>query len=365
MTDTSHPTVFVGIAAYNDPFLLLTIDQCLANARRPQNLRFGICWQFDPEEPVSVDRFRKDKRFRFLDYPIEESQGGSWARNLVQELWEGETYSLQIDSHMVFAPGWDESLIRMMRKFPADRPLISTIVPLFRLDNRRQIHLRNDPGIRAMRMIDWSEKQGWAPWFDWGERGTGRINRNRFLSGQFVFTLGEWTDEVRQDPDHYYWGEEFALALRSFTHGYDFFLPDEIVAWHMLHTNGPPRRHWENGQEVVNVKNKIAFSRLHQLAYSKEGEDLIDLGRYGLGDRRSRGEFETFTGMDLANKVAHPDVYEGRCPDPVTIKHASDWSECVTLEDYLRQKTQEMSTKGPLPEQPISSSHQDNAPVAS
>ena len=40
---------FVSIAAYRDPDLLPTIADCLAKARHPDRLRFGICWQYGPE----------------------------------------------------------------------------------------------------------------------------------------------------------------------------------------------------------------------------------------------------------------------------------------------------------------------------
>lgn len=334
--DSTQPTIFIAIAAYSDPILPQTLDNCLAMARHPQNLRFGICWQYDENESIDLRRFKADKRFRFAEYPVRESEGGSWARSIAQTYWDGETYSMQVDSHMVFAPGWDSSLIQMMRTLPADQPLITMIAPLFEIDAQRQIHRWTDKGIRATRLIDWKSAQDWAPWFDWGLPIERANSRNRFLSGQFVFTLGAWTEDVRQDPEHYYWGEEFALSLRSYTHGYDFFLPNEMVVWHMLHTTAPPRRHWEHGQDVVAGKNLVAFERLRKLAYSDDPADQEALGRFALGNRRSRGEYERFAGMDLHNKVAHPDVFSGRCPDPVTIRSDADWKASMTLETYSK-----------------------------
>lgn len=336
--NNSQPTIFVAIAAYSDPELPKTLDNCLAMARHPQNLRFGICWQYDDNEPVDLSRFKADDRFRFADHPVQKSEGGSWARCIAQTFWDGEPYSMQIDSHMVFAPGWDTSLIRMMRTLPADRPLITMIAPLFQTDEQKQIQRWTDEGIRTTRLIGWQSNQGWAPWFDWGMPIEHGQSRNRFLSGQFVFTLGAWTAEVRQDPEHYYWGEEFALSLRSFTHGYDFFLPDEMIIWHMLHTKAPPRRHWEHGKAVIANKNVTAFDRLRKLAYSDDADDQKSLGRYGLGDRRTRAQFERFAGMDLDKKLAHPNVYSGRSPDPVTIKADADWTQCITLEAYSKAR---------------------------
>jgi hypothetical protein len=160
------------------------------------------------------------------------------------------------------------------------------------------------------------------------------------LSGQFVFTLGSWTDNVRQDPQHYYWGEEFALTVRSYTHGYDLFLPDEIVVYHMLHRHAPPKRHWEHGQDVIDRKNKVAYERLRRLVYADNLEEQKSLGRYGLGGRRSLSAFERFAGMDLKSKRAHPDVFLGRTPDPVTIKRKADWAKCVTIKEFRTTATE-------------------------
>ena len=95
-----------------------------------------------------------------------------------------------------------------------------------------------------------------------------------------------------------------------------------------------PRRHWEHGSDVVSAKNRVAFDRLRRLAFSDDPSEREALGRYGLGSRRTLAEYERFAGIDLANKRAHPDVYAGRSPDPVTIKSDADWADCITYEGY-------------------------------
>lgn len=334
--NNSQPKIFVSVASYCDPALPRTLDECLATARYPENLTFGLCWQYDPHQGLDLGRFKSDNRFRFSEYPYQESQGGSWARSITQQFWDDEPFMLQIDSHMAFEPGWDTSLVRMMRTLPSDKPLITINAPLFRIDAEDRIRKNRDVGIRTSKLSRWDEGFGWTTWFDWGERITQSPGRTRFLSCGLVFTLGSWTDEVRLDPEHYYWGEEFALSIRSYTHGYDMFLPDEIVAWHMEHPDAPPRRHWEHGEDVVQAKNCVAFERLRKLAYSDDPDDQKSLGRYGLGGKRGRGEYERYAGLDLRNKRAHPDAYSGRCPDPVTIKTAADWAACMTFETYSK-----------------------------
>jgi hypothetical protein len=325
----SSSSIFVAIAAYTDPELPRTLRDALEQARWPDRLRFGICWQADPLRPVCLDDYRADARFRFLDRTIHESAGGPWARNLAQTLWRGEPYTLQVDSHMKFEPEWDWKLVEMLEALPSDKPLLSMNAPLFWFDADGTLQRRFDMGVPTTRVRNWDAAGGWAPWFDFGPPNQQSPGRTRFVNGNFAFTRGQWNVEVPQDPDHYYWGEEFSLSVRSFTWGYDLFLPSEVVAWHLMHVVAP-RRHWEKGDDVVQQRNAIAFERLRRLVYSDEG---YTLGPYGLGPLRTLRDYETYSGFDLRRKRAHPDVFSGANPDPVTIRCDADWRRCLTWEE--------------------------------
>ncbi len=329
--------IFVCIASYADPELPRTLRDCIDNARHPDDLRFGICWQADPEAKVELDAFRVDPRFRFADYTVAESQGGTWARSVAGALWEGEEFTLQIDSHMKFEPDWDTKLVSNMESVPSEKPLLTVDSPIFYYDAQGELHRDFAKGVPTSRVNSWNAGGGWAPWSVWGPPHQHFPARIRMITGNFVFTLGRWHEEVPQDPEHYYWGEEFNLTVRSFTHGYDLFVPHEILVWHMNHFDGGPRRHWEKGREVVDAKNAIAFERLRRLLYSDDEGEMQSLGRYGLGPARTRRDYEVFAGFDFANKRAHPDVFTGRPPDPVTIRTPLDWRRCITIEEAFRR----------------------------
>lgn len=329
---TTERSVFVAIASYTDPELPRTLRDALEMARAPDRLRFGICWQADPAQPIDLGAFRGDRRFRFVDATIRESRGGPWARNRAQSLWRGEPYTLQVDSHMKFEREWDAKLIDMLESMPAAKPLISMNSPLFHYDEAGVLQRRHDMGVPTTVVRDWSPP-GWSPWFDFGPPNTQKAGRNRFVSGNFVFTRGQWNVEVPQDPDHYYWGEEFNVTVRSFTWGYDFFLPTEVVVWHMDHRQGPPRRHWEHGDDVVRARNAVAQERLRRLLFADNADSLLP---YGLGHARSLREYELYAGLDLARRRAHPDVFTGANPDPVTIRSPADWDRCLAWEEAKR-----------------------------
>jgi hypothetical protein len=52
---------------------------------------------------------------------------------------------------------------------------------------------------------------------------------------------------------------------------------------------------------------------------------------------RTLRDYEIYAGFDLRRKRAHPDVFTGANPHPVTIHHDDDWIRCVTWEEARRR----------------------------
>ncbi len=101
--------IFVQLASYRDPELLPTISDMLEKADNPEQFVFGICWQYGPEENPNI--FDGRKEYRVTKIPFEKSEGLGWARNVTNSLYEGEKYTLQLDSHHRFAEHWDTMLL--------------------------------------------------------------------------------------------------------------------------------------------------------------------------------------------------------------------------------------------------------------
>lgn len=314
-------TIFIAIASYCEPELVDTINSCLQNARAPQNLRFGICHQFDNNDPKtsenSLDVFSQDRRIRYVAYPFEQSRGGCWARNIAQQLYDGETYTLQIDSHTRMIESWDTILIRMLRELPGEKPLITEFPPLYFVEDgiERYDHIEDFSMVNTYLAERWVD-DGWL-------QHTQTLipennvfpRRTRLLSGAFVFTLGKWNTEVMQDPQHFYTGEEFALALRSYTSGYDLFDPGQIVAWHRCHPE-PNRKYCDdNSDEATAQRHRTGIHRLQLLL---DGDPDGDLGEFSLGDTRSLEDYRQYAGIDCLNKTVDEDAKIGVRPgDPV------------------------------------------------
>ncbi|MEO0367317.1 MAG: GlcNAc-transferase family protein [Pseudomonadota bacterium] len=310
-------TIFIAIAAYCEPELIDTIESCLSKARHPENLRFGLCHQYDESNELTsracLDRYAQDLRFKYVRYPYEESQGGCWARNLAQQLYDGETYTLQIDAHTQMIESWDTLLIEMLESMPSAKPLVTQFPPLYSINDglKHFYHIEDLQQVNVGIAKEWAEDghllhtQVLKPEFNQYPR------YGRLLSGAFVFTTGEWNHVVRQDPEHFYTGEEFALALRSYTHGYDLFDPNQIVCWHRLHPHAN-RKFWDDNESDVSVEKH--YAALLRLKLLTDGDPDKELGDFGLGEVRTLADYTEHTGIDCKLKEISADAQEGRPP---------------------------------------------------
>ena len=300
-------TIFIALASYCEPELVDTINSCLEKARNPENLRFGICHQFDNSDPLidenCLDQFSQDKRFRYVVYDHKDSEGGCWARNIAQQLYLDENYTLQIDTHTQMVESWDTILIEMMDSLPSQKPLITQFPPLYTIDdgNYDFHHIDDLSQVNSGVAVEWHQ-DGWLHHTQKliPENNTHFPRQTRFLSGAFVFTLGQWVKDVMQDDKHFYTGEEYALALRSYTHGYDLFDPNQIVAWHRGHPQAN-RKYWNDDAHKDSAeKHNIGVRRLRLLT---DGDPDNELGQFGLGKERTLDDYYQFSGIDCINKT--------------------------------------------------------------
>ena len=296
----SAKTIFIQIASYRDPELIPTLKDCIANAKYPENLRFGICWQHGPEE--SLDEYINDSRFKIIDIPYMESKGACWARHLIQQKYDGEMYTMQLDSHHRFIRNWDEECISMLEGLQKDgfkKPLLTGYISSY--------NPKNDPAERVD--VPWKMNfdrfipEG-AVFFlpasidDYKERT--KPLRARFYSAHFAFTLGQFCKEVPHDPDYYFHGEEISIAVRAFTNGYDLFHPHKIIAWHEYTRAGRTKqwddvKDWGKHNDQCHAKNRKLFGM--------DGEErATDFGVYGFGTERTLEDYEKYAGMSFKSR---------------------------------------------------------------
>lgn len=298
-------TIFVSIASYRDPDCINTVKNLLENAAYPERVTLGICWQFVPkEEPALLQLFEHQDKLRQISLPVRYSRGPCLARHLAQQLWMQEDYYFQIDSHMRFVSGWDEKLIRLLQQCPSPRPVISTyplpFTPPEDLSADALVQIRpryfDDYGILHQHSALLQLTDSSMP-----------PQKTFFISAGMLFTYGKIVRDVPYDPHIYFAGEEITLALRLWTHGWDIFNPNAVIAYHNYQLKTRRRRHWEDQADWTEL-NRVSFNRIRFLTGQEAmpGEDCLkDINKYGLGDERSLEEFQTSSGLDFLAHTWH------------------------------------------------------------
>ena len=298
-------TIFVQIASYRDPQLIPTIEDMLSNAKNPNNLRIAISWQHSPEDEWdNLDEYMGDDRFKILDIPYEDSQGACWARNLLQQLYDGETYTLQIDSHTRFIKNWDYELkkeLKRLQKKGINKPLLTSYAPSFEPDNDPDMRIQKPWRMDFDRFSPDGNVHFLPATIDDADERTEPIPA-RFYSAHFAFTLGEFAEKVQHDPQYYFHGEEISIAVRAFTHGYDLLHPHRIFLWH-YYTRKGLKKHWDD-HTTWGTNNDNSHKRNRKLL-GVDGEvyDPEEFGPWGLGTERTIDEYERYSGIKFSRRA--------------------------------------------------------------
>jgi hypothetical protein len=296
-------SIFVAIAAYRDPRLWRTVHDCLAKAADPSALRFGVVEQSDgPSQP---DRGLV-KHLRYVHVHHNFSRGVCWARAIVFGLYEDEDFLLQIDSHMVFAPNWDRTLIAWLEALsrPEPRSVISTYPFGFtEVDGQAVVNASLGEVLVLRPRMD-SDFNGSSPELLFegiGVKSPHPIIGCHIAAG-CVFTRGAFVDAVPYDARLYFHGEEQNLAIRAWTQGWNLFHIPDLPIFHLYKRPSAENAvHWNAADDAA---RDFRFADLKAQSEKRLRELLVlrrDLGRYGLGTVRSLSDFAAFSGIDYPN----------------------------------------------------------------
>jgi hypothetical protein len=317
--------IFVQIASYRDPELVPTVLDLINKAKYPKNLNICIAWQHGEEE--NIDEIKKLKNVTILDIKYKYSLGACWARSLQQQKYNGEKYTLCLDSHHRFSQDWDVKSIKMIKKLQKNgykKPLLTTYAPSF--------NPKNDPKERVN--IPWKMDfdrfipEGAIFFLPASIDNHSSLDAPipaRFLSAHLIFTLGKWNVEVPYDPNYYFHGEEINLAVRSFTHGYDLFHPNEIICWHE-YTRAGRVKQWDNDKQW-HLKNEKSHLRNRKLFGMDNEPQDIDFEKYGFGTERTLYDYEKYAGISFNKRSIQQYTLDRKNPPNPIVE---DWEKSLT-----------------------------------
>jgi hypothetical protein len=297
----NRPRIFVSIPSYRDRECQWTLRDMFERARHPERVFAGVCWQTVPDQDHDCFLLHPcPTQVRNIEFHALEAHGLGWARAKAQSLWQGEEYSLQIVSHTRFADDWDEQMLDLLSACDAPDPVL-TVYPLgYEPPDQRKgfdrPHVQMIGHFLPNGLLEFTAAP--VP----NEVVVKRPLPTAAVAGGFIFGSSRILRDVPSDPEIYFSGEEPNLAVRLWTAGFDLFSPHVVVIYH-YYLRKDSARHWNDAvsRETQEPQNHT-LRRLRLLcepnAFTEE--EVAELGRYGLGTRRSLAAYEAFAGVNFA-----------------------------------------------------------------
>jgi hypothetical protein len=293
--------IFISIASYRDPELEWTIKSAISNANNPDNLYFGVVHQGLDSE---IFNYEEIKNISVTKMHPKEARGAGYARAKAMELYSGQEYFLQVDSHTRFVPGWDSISIDQLNRAKNisgnSRIILSYFPAPFEPErNGGMFLIKNNTKIKpypTRQKLSLNKRKQWtAERFEFEDRLKENPELSQTVLGGFMFSDGSIVEEVPYDPEISFFGEEICFAMRSWTRGWDIYSPSKNIVYH-FYSRGGYSKIWKDR----NLRG-LSWKELEDISYKKQKRVLCgeETGVFASGSIRTLEEYEIFTSTNF------------------------------------------------------------------
>jgi hypothetical protein len=117
-------TIFIAMPALDDSELVPTVHDAFAKAKHPEKVFIGVALLYSTRRYVkdfksSIKKYGDQVRYnetKVTARNVLETLGVGRGRKLAANLYSGEDYVLQVDSHTLFPQDWDEKLTELHKE---------------------------------------------------------------------------------------------------------------------------------------------------------------------------------------------------------------------------------------------------------
>lgn len=296
-------SIFVSIASYRDTELVPTIKSIIDNAKNPDSLHFAV---------VSQDLKKKHpdlsfvKNLSYLKMDSREARGAGYARKLAMDMYSGQSFYLQLDSHMRAVNGWDTKLKEMhdvSKKISGvDKIILSQYPAAYEIHtNGKEYFVQNHEELWST--PTWSrvhnrDNGSWSSIREKFEDFSQPHPSHTVLAG-YLFASGNFVEEIPYDERISFMGEELCIAIRAYTRGWKIYAPNEMLFWHFYKRKHSPKI-WNQAADLNSPLRWIGMEM-----ESKRVQKSILLGEergiFGIEDYDKYLEFQGIIGIDFSD----------------------------------------------------------------
>ncbi len=369
--------LFIGISAFRDNRCSKTLYNLFTKAKYPERINIGVVqqWKFDEDDDCLGEyckmveelnpemwkasggvcpHYHQVKVMR-LDY--RESQGPCYGRHFQSYMLRDEEFCLQLDSHMDVILDWDKELMDMWGRTNNEYGILSVYVSGIENLPQNGTLAKYAPHLCELTFEGKSKKE---PRYEHTRnvRGLKAPLLTTAFAGGFNFGKCHSWKAVPYDPGlkKVFNGEEFSMAARLWTLGYDFYTPDRSVVGHDY--GGSMKEGFRGAKPMTWIRNDASNARAVRAKSYDHLWKLLGIGEigdpglqevgedYGLGNLRSWHQMQEFIGMNLTTLERFTDscknlewvpFNEGPWPPTVNILQGQYWKERKEVELSRKQ----------------------------
>jgi len=333
-SDFSVRTIYIGIPSLNDNWHCRhTLENIFRRAKYPERIRVGVVDQFNFDKTQSCDvplqSCSKEPSQALCQYRPQidvyemESDlaiGPTFARHLVDRLYRGEYYVLRIDSHTSFTKHWDVDIIEQLEGTGNEMAILTTFLDETK-DNLNEKTGFSEKESRKVLCNAVYEGSGYDRFLRYPSIEqpdelpaiTEMPQLQPYFASQFSFARGHFVLTVPHDPNVPLIStedEEISIAIRAFTHGYDFYTPQR----HVCFDNSSEHKKGEIPIEKkvksnINAKiMKSSLERLYGILGMTGSELVIEDNMFGIGFVRTVKQFHNAYGIHPGERVTEKNL---------------------------------------------------------
>ena len=286
-------SIFVQISAYHDYELPKTILNCIEQSSQKNEINFGVHLCYHDSNDIEDIVLPNVKYIKSI---APDGLGVGQGRYLANKLYNGEDYYLQIDAHTRFAKDWDIDLINNHLEYVSYgcNPVLSAYPSGYHYENSQIIYDQYPSVVFA----DFEKKDGGKK-TDFLHQTSMQNEENniftRALSAGHIFSSGSIA-KIEPNCKMFNWGEEFLMALRLFTHGYDLMLPKKQNLYHLYYGKEPENQRKLSGNDFPEKANNI-FKESNEEIERIIANNIV--GDQELGSIRTLEEFWFYANINI------------------------------------------------------------------